>query len=281
MSTGKHKFLVHRRAIIERKYSVLLPHTLDSVRPLISTLILLSLHTSIPASNSTTAPWMMLIVCLVSFLFAAWGKFGRRSTNSCLVFLCTISMLRRSKIGWSCYCSYNCLITGDVVLSFMPKVALPLDMFLAAFYIGIVKVFGLGTGTLHFSLVILLVVHDPGALRSDCKELWIVATKIRGNLTSHGIDFNESRSTRHRIEIRRILVGFFASPQLAFTTLYDIDQVGFSLFLLLLSCVNFFCFYSQRLERHFIFSWSSWPFFEKNILHILVALARPAVHPLL
>ena len=40
-------------------------------------------------------------------------------------------------------------------LPFMPKGALPIDMFLAAFYIGIIMNFELGTGTLHFSLVIL------------------------------------------------------------------------------------------------------------------------------
>ena len=91
-------------------------------------------------------------------------------------------------------------------LPFMPVGTLPIDMFLAAFYIGIIMNFELGTGTLHFSLVILLVVHDPGALRSYRKELWIIATKIRRNLSSHGINFYKSRSTGHRIEVRRILV---------------------------------------------------------------------------
>ena len=154
-------------------------------------------------------------------------------------------------------------------------------MFLAAFYIGIIMNFELGTWTLHFSLVILLVVHDPGALWPYRKKLWIIATKIRRNLTSNSIDFSKSRSTGHRIEVRRILVLFFASPHLALITLNDIDQVGFSLFLLLLSCINFFCFYSQRLKSHFIFSGPGWPFLEKNILHILVTLTRPAIHFLL
>ena len=92
------------------------------------------------------------------------------------------------------------------MLPLVPKGTLLLDMFLAAFYIGIIMNFELGAGTLHFSLMIYLVVHDPGALRSHRKELWIVATKIRRNLTSHGIDFCKSRSTGHRIEVRRILV---------------------------------------------------------------------------
>ena len=207
MSTGKHKFLLtHRRAIVKGIYSILFSDALDRVRLLI-TLILHRLKCKIATGNSCTAPgMMMLIVYLSSFMFTARRKFGRWSTNGCLAFRCAIStsMLRRSKLGWRCYCSCNGFMIGE--MPFMLKVTLLLDMFLAAFYTGIIKNFELGTGTLHFGLMIFLVVHDPGALRSYCKVLWIIATKIRRNVTSRCIDFCKSRSTRHRIELRRILI---------------------------------------------------------------------------